>query len=724
MKLIFGFFVLFLLFSNQKLIYGQTIRAMDFRNQNITDILMVLAEAGRQSIIVDDTVMGTATFHFSDSTFEDALFRFADASHLFVERRHNAFFVSRVQITQDEDLININAENVDIEMLVRAISRSVGVTIVHDQLPRATISINSEGITLTDLLEVIILRYPDYSLSFENNAFFIRRAQDAQPTAGRLGSNSITTRDGVLFSMNIQRASFSSILNLLFRTGNREYSLLHRMDTTIDNLFFQDREFSDLLRLLLDQANSDFVVIDDIYYIFEVQRRDILKRLRDIQVIQLRHISVENAVALIPAEFAASSFMRTDTRTNSVFLSGSTVEITPIADFLFMLDVPAEGMAFVRYEVQFLPVRDFISLLPQNLARTSPSVIPGTNAFIVYINEEQRNQFDYYMALVDRQNVGRPVHLRYIRSDELLQFLPPSVTREELFLSADPTLIFHRGTTETHTHFLEHLRLIDRPKPQIRYQLLIIQYQRSDNINWSRGLNVTPPDPGPIPAASRMFSGAFTNLLNINFDVINQFGYLFAAQLSLQIGEDRARILADTTLNAISGQNVRFENTTTFRYRDTLIDSETGRPLYTAITREIQSGMVLNINGWVSGDGMITMSVNANVSSQGESGTGAGTAFNPPPTSERVVNTHVRTQSGTPIIIGGLLQLETIENIRRWPILGRIPLLGRLFQDIVLQENTTEMVIYIIPHIHTGPVAAMDHSRRIEDHFNRFVKRD
>lgn len=616
-------------------------------------------------------------------------------------------------------MINVNAEDVDIEMLVRALSRNLGITIIHDPLPRSTISINSEGARLIDLLEIIVRRYPDYSVLVENNAYFIRRAQSPQATTGWLGSNSITTRDG-LFSMNIQRASFSSIINLLFRTGNREFSLLQRMDTTLDNLFFQDREFDQLLRLVLEQANSDFTVIDNIYYIFEVQRRDILKQLSDIIVIQLQHITVENAVALIPTEFAAASFMRTDTRTNSVFLTGSTVEITPIANFLHMLDAPAEGKSFIRYEIQFLPVRDFISLLPQHLSRTGPEVIPGTNAFIVYINKEQQQQFQYHINLVDRVNSGKPIHLRYIRSDELMQFLPPSVTREDIVLSADPTLIFFRGTVETHAQFLEHLRLIDQPKPQIRYQLLVIQYQRGNNLNWSRGLTVTRAEEG----SERIFSGNFSNLLNISFDVINQFGYQFALNLNMQIGEDTARVLADTTLNGISGQDVRFENTTTFRFRDTLIDSETGRPFYAAIIREIHSGLVLNINGWVSGDGMITMNVNASVSNQDESGTNVTATTNPPPTSERVVNTQVRTRSGSPVVIGGLLQVERMESVSRLPVLGRIPLIGRLFQDVIIQENITEMVIYIIPHVHLGrPVQAADFSRRINDYFNRFIRR-
>jgi len=725
MKLSVVFLTILILFSAPALIQSQTIRAMDFRNQNISDILMVLAETGRQSIIVDETVMGTATFHFSDSTFEEALYRFTDACNLFVERRHNAYYISRIRITRDEDLINLYTENVDIEMLVRSLSRNIGVTILYDQLPRATISLNSERAQITDLLEIIIMRYPEYSIAFENNAYYIRRASDnLQNTAGRLGSNSITVSNG-LYNMNIQRASFSSILALLFNTGGREYSMLQRTDSSLDNLYFQDKEFNQLLRLVLEQANCDFVESNSIYYIFEVQRRDILKKLRDVIVIQLQHISVDTATALIPNEYSASSFMKTDRTSNSVYLTGSTEEITPIADFLTMLDVPVEGKSFVRYEVQFLPVRDFITLLPQELSRTTPSVIPGSNAFIVYINEEQEKQFEHYINLVDRRNTGKPVHLRYIKSDELLQYLPPSVTRDELIISSDPTLVFYTGTDDKYTQFLEHLKLIDQPKPQIRYQLLVIQYHRSDNVNWSRSVNVNSPPliPGGM-AAPTMFSGSFSNLLNISFDVITEFGYQFAANLNLQLGEDRAKVLADTTLNGISGQDIRFENTTTFRYRDTTIDPNTGRPLYTGVTREIHSGLVLNINGWVSGDGMVTMNVNANVSKQDESGINASATTNPPPTSERVVNTQVRTKSGTPIVIGGLLQVEKVENVRRLPVFGRIPLIGRLFRDTVIQENTTEMVIYIIPHVHSGPVQTTDHSRRIDNYFERFINTD
>jgi type II secretory pathway component GspD/PulD (secretin) len=719
-------FLVFYLFL-AGLVHGQTIRTMDFRNQNIVDILMVLAEVGRQSIIVDETVIGTATFHFSDSEFEEALFRFTDACNLFVEKRNNAYFISRIRISREGELINLNTENVDIEMLVRAISRNVGRTVIYDQLPRAVISINSEKAKINDILEIIIKRYPEYSIVEENNAFYIKRAvEQSQSTAGRLGSNSITTR-GELFSMNIQRASFSSILSLLFRTGSKEYTLLQRIDTSIDNLYFQDKTFDQLLRLVLEQANCDFVVSDSIYYIFEVQRRDILKKLKDVMVIQLQYISVENAMALIPNEYSASSFMKTDRNSNSVYLTGSTEEITPIADFLAILDVPGEDKYFKRYEIQFLTVNEFISLLPQELARTTPLVIPNSNAFITNITMEQEEKYDQYIQLVDRRNTGLPINLRYIKSDELMQFLPPSVTKEEIIVSADPTLVFYKGTDEKQKQFIEHLKLIDQPKPQIRYQLLVMQYQRSDNITWTKGLNVSSTEnldmSSPDFISPQMLVGTFSNLVNIKFDIITEFGYQFAAQLNLQIGEDKAKVIADTTLNGISGQDIKFENTTTFRYRDTTIDPETGRPFYTGVTREITSGLVLNVNGWVSGDGMITMKVNAAVSKQDESGINTSATTNPPPTSERVVNTQVRTKSGTPVVIGGLLQSEKIENVIKLPILGSIPIIGKLFQDIVIQDNTTEMIIYIVPYVH-NQVQTADYAKRNEEYLKKYVVRN
>ncbi|MCL2128892.1 MAG: hypothetical protein FWH35_00875 [Treponema sp.] len=720
MKRYFLYINIFILILLVSAVHSQTIRKMEFRNQNIEDILMVLADMGRQSIIVDASVTGTATFSFSDSSFEEALYQFIDACNLYGEKKNNAYYVSRIRIKAEGNYITVNAEDADIELLVRTVSREAGKTILYDPLPRTTISVHSQNISLKDFLEIIIKRHEDYSLEQDNDAFYLRHTVEAGISSpGRLGSSAIS-RTEEKYSMNIQRASFSSILTQLFRVAEKEYSLLQRIDSTLENLYFEEKTFEQILRLVLEQGNCDYIESVGIYYIFEVQRRDILKNFKTTMVIQLQNIPVEEAVALLPLDYSASSFLKTNKNTNSAYLTGSTGEITPIADFLSLLDIPAEDKSYRRFEIRYLKVSDFLSLIPTELAAANPQIIPESNAFMAQVNDNMAQNFLDFIALLDQRNSGIPIRLKYIKSEDLIQNLPPSIQKEEITVSSDPTLVFYTGTNEKQIQFLEQLKLIDLPKPQIRYQLLVIQYQRSDSFTWDNSFTLSSPD----RTGNNFISGTFSNLLNIQFDVISVLGNNLSMQLNMQLGDDRAKVLADTALNGISGQDIKFENTTTFRYRDTTIDPDTGKPLYTGVTREITSGLILGINGWVSGDGMVTMSVNAAVSRQDESGSNASATTNPPPTSERRVNTLVRTKSGTPVIIGGLLQIEKIETTKKVPFFGSIPLLGRLFRKIDTQDVTTEMVIYIVPLVHNGDETTVGHHKKIEEYYKKYVLRE
>ena len=67
---------------------------------------------------------------------------------------------------------------------------------------------------------------------------------------------------------------------------------------------------------------------------------------------------------------------------------------------------------------------------------------------------------------------------------------------------------------------------------------------------------------------------------------------------------------------------------------------------------QIASGLTLNINGWASGDDMVTVKVDAQVSKQGSVDSSSTDISNPPSTSEKKVSTSVRTKNGEPVIIG------------------------------------------------------------------------
>jgi type II secretory pathway component HofQ len=56
-------------------------------------------------------------------------------------------------------------------------------------------------------------------------------------------------------------------------------------------------------------------------------------------------------------------------------------------------------------------------------------------------------------------------------------------------------------------------------------------------------------------------------------------------------------------------------------------------------------------------------------------------------------------RDGHTIVIGGLVQRQTVDRITKVPYLSRIPLLGKLFQTIEKQEQDAEVAIFITPRI-------------------------
>jgi len=216
----------------------------------------------------------------------------------------------------------------------------------------------------------------------------------------------------------------------------------------------------------------------------------------------------------------------------------------------------------------------------------------------------------------------------------------------------------------------------------------------------------------------------FLNILTLTFDVIAKFGYEFAATLNAQITDNTANVFTDTTLTGLSGQDIKFQNTDTYRYIEYEATESSSTTTKTGVTQQITSGLIVSLNGWVSGDNMITMTVNATVSKQ-NSDTSSSSSFSSvttlPSTSERVVNTQVRTPSGEPVIISGLIKDDTTLTEQKVPVLGSIPLLGYFFKHTAKSKEKTEIVIYIVPHLIQKTKENGNDTLRLERYYNSFV---
>lgn len=700
MRRLYAGFLIYILFTlTLSSLYAQETDSsiyMDFRNQKIPDIIYSVAEVCGESVIIDETVTGNATFRFEDKNFETALNRFAKHCQLYVEKSDGVYSVTKVRInSNDNGKLSINTENVQVEPFINMLSRYTNRTILFDNLPNSAVTIRVSEASLEDVLNLTIVKLSGFGLERIADGFYITKS------AGTLNKRSIdiftmSEVDGK-FSCNIQKASFVNVMETLFKKGSKEYSLLSRPNVTLENMAYTDKSFEELLSLILNQCNCDFSVTENIYYIYEIQKKDVIKKYKETRIIKVKNISIETLITLLPNELNAQGFIKQDKSSNSLILTGSTSEINPIEEFIKQIDVPLDDRNYKSFYFENVSAKDAVSLIPKTLLLSDMIMLPSDNGFVTQVTDESKAKLSDFISIIDSQKRNRAVRLKYIKSEELIKSLPPSVSRESITETNEPTLVFFSGTEKQHEKFIENLKEIDRPRQQIKYQLLVIQRQKTEGLNWGASLNTgdTMADSG------YSWSGAVSNIFNINFDIISKFGVQFAGSLNAELSEGKSRVLADTTINGISGESLSFSNTNTTRYRDIIVDTK--GDLYTSTTREISSGLTLSINGWVSGDGMVTVKVDAQVSKQGNSESSSstkGTDTTPPPsTSEKKVSTNVRTKSGEPVVIGGLFQTEEDVSEQRVPVLGKIPLIGLLFKKKLVSAVETEFVIYLIPFV-------------------------
>lgn len=306
---------------------------------------------------------------------------------------------------------------------------------------------------------------------------------------------------------------------------------------------------------------------------------------------------------------------------------------------------------------------------------------------------EQTETVKDFISTCDMPKESHIVQLQYIKPSDFLDHLPPSVTKEQFADTGSGNTLFFTGSDEAFERLKKEQKEIDKPVTRLRYDLLILQVQENTSDKW----NITNSAKPAVKTDASGITAILSSVMSLNFDVLSTFGYNFAMQLQTAISESKAEVFADTTLHGVSGTNIQFKNTNTYRYRDPYVDPVTGETKNTGVTREIVSGLILDIEGWVSGDGMVTTTVKATVSRQGADV--SNTTGNPPPTYEKQITTQVRGMAGEPVILTGLKQTDMSESEQGTPWISKIPIIGWFFKNTNENVEKSEMVIYLVPHI-------------------------
>jgi type II secretory pathway component GspD/PulD (secretin) len=162
-------------------------------------------------------------------------------------------------------------------------------------------------------------------------------------------------------------------------------------------------------------------------------------------------------------------------------------------------------------------------------------------------------------------------------------------------------------------------------------------------------------------------------------------------QLNLLIQNGQARILADPRITVISGR------TANIRAGDTIaILTTTGGGTGTVATTQLQTfqtGVTLDITPVVNAENYISVSLHPTVNSL------EGLLNGVPQIATRDAQTTVGLQEDQTLVIGGLIQDTTNRSENKMPILGDLPVIGRVFRNQTLNKTRNELIVTVTPHI-------------------------
>jgi len=185
----------------------------------------------------------------------------------------------------------------------------------------------------------------------------------------------------------------------------------------------------------------------------------------------------------------------------------------------------------------------------------------------------------------------------------------------------------------------------------------------------------------------------------------NRFGLLVDA-LS---GDSANNILSTPTVLALDneeasiviGQNVPFVTGTT-----TNNTNGTTNPFQTIERQDV--GITLKIKPQINEGNSIRLDVEQEVSSIAASATSASDII----TNKRSIKTSAMIEDGQVLVLGGLMEDTFTDQISKTPILGDVPILGKLFRSTTTTKKKQNLMVFIHPVIMRDVLSGDEYTRQ------------
>ena len=567
----------------------------------------------------------------------------------------NLTLISLSAFSQESFILNY--EDVDIKKVTQDIANFSRKTIILDPRVKGKVTIFSNSSLSSDEVWDVYLRTIQVNgFSAINDDNFVRIVPENEATRD---SNSADS-DGEFITRIIGLNNRSSIelLPMLKPIAGRQANV--SSIASINSILIVDRasnveRIADLI-LALDQDNTAAVSIIDLKNLSSVEAVRILEKLK-----AQNNPTINNFVAI---SFSAS---------NSVIVSANSITTNIIKETLKQLDADAisEGSVAVIY-LKYANAEEVAGIVSSIASRfiSSESEKPivtyhsPTNSVVVSSDE---SNIATIKNLISKLDIRRAQVLVEAIVVELSETAARSLGVETIFAGAEDGEIpigitrFQNGTG-----------------PDL-LGLTGSAIESGDNANFSNiAANSLLNSQGIIAGIGRISEDDDSMIAIINAIDADKNSNILTTTSLLAMDNEEASTVIGQEIPITTGESLGSNNTNPFR-----------------TTSREEVGIKLSIKPQINEGNSVILEIKQEVSGVAGPLTGTTDLI----TNKRTIETTVLVDNNQIIVLGGLVDEDIQEDIQRVPVLGSIPVLGKLFQSSSESKVKKNLMVFLRPKI-------------------------
>ena len=560
-------------------------------------------------------------------------------------------------VVQAQETFILNYEDVDIKKVTQDIANFSKKTIILDPRVKGKVTIFSNSSLSSDEVWDVYLRTIQVNgFSALNDENFVRIVPENEATrdqnSGESGGEFITR------VIELKNRSSVELLPLIKPIAGRQANV--SSIASINSLLVVDRK-SNVERITevvqsLDEDNTASVTIVDLKNLSSVEAVRILEKLKS-----QNNPTINNFVAI---SFSAS---------NSVIVSANSITTNIIKETLQQLDDDAisEGSVAVIY-LKYANAEEVAGIVSSIASRfiSSESEKPivtyhaPTNSVVVSSDE---SNIATIKNLISKLDIRRAQVLVEAIVVELSETAARSLGVETIFAGAEDGEIpigitrFQNGTG-----------------PDL-LGLTGSAIESGDNANFSNiAANSLLNSQGIIAGIGRISEDDDSMIAIINAIDADKNSNILTTTSLLAMDNEEASTVIGQEIPITTGESLGSNNTNPFR-----------------TTSREEVGIKLSVKPQINEGNSVILEIKQEVSGVAGPLTGTTDLI----TNKRTIETTVLVDNNQIIVLGGLVDEDIQEDIQRVPVLGSIPVLGRLFQSSSESKVKKNLMVFLRPKI-------------------------